>query len=95
MDYAMFKDVLMLNRELPLNRKERFYTATVLPSLLFAKGLSNFYLFLKQIKTFPPSINEKSTGDNFLFYTKYNLKQLGGKKSVGAEISTSTGIRPM
>jgi len=46
MDYAKFKDVL--NRELPLNRKERFYTATVLPSLLFHKGLSNFFLFLGQ-----------------------------------------------
>jgi hypothetical protein len=92
MDYAMFKDVL--NRELPLNRKERFYTATVLPSLLFHKGLSNFYRFLREIRNFPSDINEESTGDTFLFYTEYNLKQSGGKKSVGKEISTPTGDTP-
>ena len=83
-----------LKSELPINRKERFYTATVLPSLLFHDGLSNLFRFLKEIKGFPSDINEENTGDNFLFYTEYNLKESAGKKSVGAEIYTVTGDTP-
>jgi hypothetical protein len=92
MDYKKFKKIL--NEELPINRKEKFYTATILPSLLFHNGRSNFYLFLKQIINFPTEINERETGDNFLFYTEYNLKQSAGKKSVGIEIETDSGETP-
>ena len=92
MDYEEFKKTL--NEELPINRKEKFYTATILPSLLFHNGLSNFYHFLKQIINFPPEINERETGDNFLFYTEYNLKESAGKKSVGIEIETDSGETP-
>jgi hypothetical protein len=83
-----------LERELPLNRKERFYTGTVLPSLLFHKGLSIFYDFLKSLRGFPKEINETNTGDNFLFYTEYNLKESAGSRNVGEKIETATKDTP-
>jgi hypothetical protein len=92
MEYNQFKE--WLKSELPLNRKERFYTGTVLPSILFHNGLSNFYRFLKEIEGLPTSVDQEKTNDNFLFYTEYNLKESGGKKSVGAEIYTATRETP-
>jgi hypothetical protein len=92
MQYEQLKQ--RLQSELPINRKERFYTGTVLPSILFHKGLSNLFRFLREIKGFPVDISEISTQDNFLFYTEYNLKESAGKKSVGAEIDTVTGDTP-
>ena len=60
MDYGYFCKILKGElSELPLNRKERFYTGTVLPALLFHNGLNNFYTFLQTIKgfwTLTPSI---------------------------------------
>lgn len=92
MDYKKFEKIL--NKELPINRKEKFYTATILPSLLFHGGLSNLYYFLRKIINFPSQINEKNTKDNFLFYTEYNLQQSAGKKNVGIEIETDSGETP-
>lgn len=92
MQYDQFKQ--RLKSELPINRKERFYTGTVIPSILFHNGLSNLFRFLREIEGFPIIINENNTQDNFLFYTEYNLKESAGKKSVGAEIYTVTGDTP-
>jgi len=83
-----------LKHELPLNRKERFYTGTILPMLLFHKGLNNFYTFLRAIKDFPPEINEAETKDNFLFYTEYNLKESAGDRNVGRRIVADTKDTP-
>lgn len=92
MQYDQFKQ--RLTSELPINRKERFYTGTVLPSILFHNGLFNFFRFLREIERLPISIDQENTKDNFLFYTEYNLKESAGKKSVGAEIYTATGDTP-
>jgi hypothetical protein len=94
MQYDQFKQWITRENELPINRKERFYTATVLPSILFHNGLANFFRFLRKIEGFPKDINQKNTRDNFLFYTEYNLKESAGKKSVGAGIFTATGDTP-
>lgn len=56
MDYSAFCQIM--KRELPLNRKERFYTGTVLPALLFHNGLANFYSFLRMIIGLPRSLSE-------------------------------------
>jgi hypothetical protein len=90
--YEEFKE--MLRDELPLNRKERFYTGTVLPALLFNNGLSNFFRFLRGIPGLPETINEKDTRNDFLFYTEYNLKESAGPKSAGAKIETQTRDTP-
>lgn len=92
MNYEDFSGYL--ENELPLNRKERFYTGTVFPSLLFHKGLSTFYDFLKSLRGFPEEINETNTGDNFLFYTEYNLKESAGLRNVGEKIETATKDTP-
>lgn len=83
-----------LEGELPLNRKERFYTGTVLPALLFHNGLSNFYTFLRGIKGFPTEINKAQTKDNFLFYTEYNLKESAGDRNIGRRIVAKTNDTP-
>lgn len=44
MHYEKLEEVLAI--ELPINRKEKFYTATILPALLFHNGLSNLFTFL-------------------------------------------------
>jgi len=92
MDYDRLKEIL--KSELPINRKEKFYTGTVLPALLFHNGLSNLYRFLREIPEFPNEVNEQNTKDDFLFYTEYNLKESAGKKSVGTEIYTATRDTP-
>lgn len=96
MDYDDFCKILKGElSELPINRKERFYTGTILPALLFHNGLNNFYTFLQKIDGFPPEIDEAETKDNFLFYTEYNLKQSAGKKkNVGRIIPTETNETP-
>jgi len=65
-----------------------------LPALLFHKGLSNFYAFLGLIKGFPEEINERETGDNFLFYTEYNLKESAAERSAGQIIQTQSNDTP-
>jgi hypothetical protein len=95
MDYESFCKILTGElSELPINRKERFYTGTVLPSLLFHNGLSNFYNFLEKINGFPREVNENATRDNFLFYTDYNLKESAGDRNVGRKIPTEKGYTP-
>lgn len=88
MDYNEF--CRSMKTELPLNRKERFYTGTVLPALLFHNGLSNFYTFLREIKGFPTEINKAQTKDNFLFYTEYGLYESAGERNVGRKIPAHT-----
>lgn len=96
MDYGSFCRILKGKlSELPLNRKEKFYTGTILPALLFHNGLNNFYNFLQKIDDFPHEVNEARTKDNFLFYTEYNLKQSADrKKNVGRIIPTETNETP-
>lgn len=79
--------------ELPFNRKERFFTGTVLPALLFNNGLSNFYTFLREIKGFPIGINEAQTNDNYIFYTEYNLKT-ACEGNIGCKIYAPTNDTP-
>lgn len=92
MEYKEF--CVFLKKELPLNRKERFYTGTVLPALLFHNGVKNLYRFLDSIEGFPHEINEVRTGGDFLFYTEYNLKESAGDRNVGRKIHASTNDTP-
>lgn len=95
MDYKDFSRYLTGEfSELPLNRKERFFTGTVFPALLFHNGLSNFYRFLREIKNFPDEVCEEATKDNFLFYTDYNLKESAGGRNIGRKIPTRKGVTP-
>lgn len=79
---------------LPINRKERFYTGTVLPALLFHRGLRNLFQFFRLIKGFPSEITQDTTGDSFLFYTEYNLRQSAGSRNVGRAIQADSNDTP-
>ncbi len=92
MDYQQFKD--KLQTELPVNRKEVFYTATVLPALLIHNGLANFFMFLAEIKGLPKTICEENTKDQFFLYTEYNLKEAGVPRSGDMNSDALTGTRP-
>ena len=92
MDYSDFCE--KVRSELPINRKERFFTGTILPALLFHGGLSNFYSFLRLIDGFPEDINETDTGDSFLFFSEYNLKESAGERSTGQKIPTKSNDTP-
>ena len=92
MEYEAF--CKSLKKELPLNRKECFYTGTVLPELLFHKGLNNFYAFLRLIEGFPKTVGQATTGDNFIFYTEYNLKESAREQNIWPEKETPTGETP-
>lgn len=75
MKYSSF---LELVEQLPFNRKERFFTATIFPSILLNGDRSNLYAFLDLIEGFPTGFTRDSVGDSFLFYTEYMLKQAAG-----------------
>lgn len=92
MEYSEFAQAC--RQFLPINRKERFYTGTVLPSLLFHCGQGNLYKFFQLIRDFPETINEQATGDSFLFYTEYNLKQSAGQRNVGLKMDVAFNDTP-
>ncbi|MEL7642324.1 MAG: hypothetical protein AAGU21_22030 [Solidesulfovibrio sp.] len=72
-DYKYFQSLCC--SELPLNRKEKFYTGTVFPSLLFHNGIENLKMFISNIDGFNGIDLKELTGDDVLFYTEYNFKQ--------------------
>jgi hypothetical protein len=92
MDYQTFEQYS--KTEIPMNRKEKFFSATVLPSILFHNGLSNFYTFLHLIDKFPAQITEKNTSDHFFFFSEYSLRQSAGPRNVGVQIDTESGDIP-
>lgn len=75
------------NEYLPLNRKERFYTGTVLPGIICFQNFEYIHLFLRLIDNFPQnlSIQPNSIQNNIQFLTEYSLKEsanFSGKKYV-------------
>jgi len=64
---------------LPLNRKERFYTGTVLPGIICYENFRYINLFLKLVTGFPQnlSINPDAEHNNIQFLTEYSLKESG------------------
>lgn len=65
------------NKIIPINRKERFYTATVLPQLICSDNFNNLKLFFELIPNFPTGIqiNPNVDNNNILFLTEYSLKE--------------------
>ncbi len=62
---------------LPLNRKERFYTGTVLPQIICGDNFRNLHLFFELIPGFPQTVEIKpdASSNNILFFTEYSLKE--------------------
>lgn len=60
------------HKYLPLNRKEKFYTATVLPQIICSDNFRNFRLFLDLIPNMQPKlvVLPDATANNILFLTE-------------------------
>jgi len=65
------------NNILPLNRKERFYTGTVLPAIICYDNFRYLNRFFKLIRGYNRelSIFPNSDKNNILFQTEYSFKE--------------------
>ena len=65
------------NNFLPLNRKEKFYTATILPHLICYDNFKYFERFTSLIPGFPSNIEIKPNpkDNNILFLTEFSLTE--------------------
>lgn len=62
---------------IPINRKEKFYTATIFPQIICADNFANISLFLELIPkfTYQIKISPDLETNNILFLTEYSLKE--------------------
>jgi hypothetical protein len=65
----------LLNTRLPLNRKEVFFTATVLPAIICADSFSHFDRFLKLLGLRDIAIDISKENANIQFFTEYSLAE--------------------
>ena len=64
----------MFETQLPLNRKERFYTGTVFPMIVCRDNFKHFHLFLSKLGIAPPrEITTENGETNIQFFTEYSL----------------------
>jgi len=66
-----------LNNFIPLNRKERFFTGTVLPQIICYDNFKYFNRFTDLIKDFPKDLMIQPNADlnNIIFMTEYSLNE--------------------
>jgi hypothetical protein len=65
----------LFTTQLPLNRKERYYTGTILPQIIASDNFSSFNRFWKLIGgEHDLEIQVTNGGVNIQFFTEYNLK---------------------
>ncbi|GJQ61163.1 MAG: hypothetical protein SCALA702_02160 [Melioribacteraceae bacterium] len=74
---------------LPMNRKERFFTGTVLPQIICRDNFKLMYRFLELIEGFPKNININPGSDfnNIQFLTEYSLKESSSERFFGRTFS--------
>ncbi len=64
----------LMNSGLPINRKERFYTATVFPMLVCRDGFRHFDRFTTLIEGYTPQpIDVRPKSANIQFFTEYSF----------------------
>ena len=63
----------LLNTRLPLNRKEVFFTATVLPAIICADSFRHFDRFLRLLGLRDIAIDISKENANIQFFTEYSL----------------------
>jgi hypothetical protein len=74
------KDSLMslsslFKERLPINRKELYYTATVLPCIVCADGLAHIHRLWELLDLDIPQVNATPELANIQFFTEFNAKQ--------------------
>lgn len=65
----------MFENRLPLNRKEVFFTATVLPAIICADGFAHFHRFLDLLGLRNIPIDVRKDSANIQFFTEYCLAE--------------------
>jgi hypothetical protein len=66
----------LMATQLPLNRKERYYTGTVFPMIVCRRGFQDFSLFTSLIEGFPQQeISVLPHHTNIQFFTEYSLAE--------------------
>ena len=64
----------LIRTELPLNRKERFFTGTVFPMLVCKDNFKHFNLFTSLIEGYD-DVHEVSSFSDIQFFTEYSLAE--------------------
>lgn len=64
-----------LLKQLPLNRKERFYTGTVFPAVVGAHGFEHLHLLLQLIGAPAIEVSDDPATTRLLFFTEYGFKE--------------------
>lgn len=65
----------LFKKRLPINRKEVYYTATVLPCIVCADGFAHIHRFWKLLGLEAPRVDASPQSANIQFLTEYNAKQ--------------------
>ena len=72
----------MLKTRLPLNRKEAFFTATVLPAIVCYNDFAHFSEFLKLLGLDDVTVDARPETANILFFTEYSINEANAPKAV-------------
>jgi hypothetical protein len=65
----------LFKERLPINRKEVYYTATVLPCIVCADGFAHIHRLWQLLGIEAPQVNATLESANIQFLTEYNAKQ--------------------
>jgi hypothetical protein len=63
----------LFSTRLPINRKERYYTGTVLPAIVGQDNFKHFDRFLRLLKIESVSLRTNTDCTNFQFFTEYGF----------------------
>ena len=65
----------LFSRRLPINRKERYYTGTVLPMIVAGEGFKHFGRFLTLCGVPKVALEADPASSNVQFLTEYGFKE--------------------
>ena len=65
----------LFDERLPINRKERYYTGTVLPMIVASDGFKHFGKFLEHCEMPKVALEADPASSNIQFFTEYGFKE--------------------
>lgn len=83
----------LYDKRLPVNRKERYYTGTVLPMIVASDGFKHFGRFLSLCGVPDVAVKAVPASSNIQFFTEYGFKESlvdGAEKRFGAPVGRDT-----
>lgn len=79
----------MLNSYLPMNRKEAFFTATVLPGIVCCNDFAHFSKFLKVLDLGDVTFDAHPKTANIQFFTEYSITEAAASKVLKERFTSS------